>query len=295
MKTILVPTDFSDYSLSALKVAASIAKKIQAKINLVHVNNLPSSGIEGNQYYNKFYKELITAADKQLNELIHLDFLKDIDVSKYILSNMLMWEIVNHQKFNDADLIVLGSHGTSGFNKFFIGSNTEKIIRIANSPVLTIKNEILDFKINKMVFASNFFKESYTVFEKIRFFADLYNARIELLKIITPKDFESTLQSQKLIKNFIEKFKLKNFSINIYNADNIEKGIIDFSDNINADIIAIETHGRTGFAHLINGSLTEDIVKHEVKPVLSVKIPVLSSSASKFMGFRSDYKNSGNG
>jgi nucleotide-binding universal stress UspA family protein len=128
---------------------------------------------------------------------------------------MKMWKIVNDKRFKNVDLIVIGSHGTSGFNEVFIGSNTEKVIRLADSPVLTVKNELEDF---------------------------------------------------------VKKFKLSNYTINIYNSRNIEKGITDFSDEVNADLIAIETHGRTGIAHLINGSLAEDVANHIDCPVLSIKI-----------------------
>jgi len=281
MKTILVPTDFSDHALFALKVAASIARKLNATINLIHVYNLPSAGIEPYHYYDRFYKEMKTNASEQLNKLESLEFLKDITVEKHLITDMLMWEIATTERFKNADLIVMGSHGESGFNNVFIGSNTEKIVRLADIPVLTIKNELDDFVINKMVFASNFF-------------ADLYNAHIELLKVITPKDFEPTPVSLKLMEDFVKKFNLSNYTVNIYNATGIEQGIIDFSDEIKADLIAIETHGRTGFAHLINGSLTEDIVKHEQKPVLSIKIPVLSTPVSKYMDYRKNYENWGN-
>ena len=294
MKTILVPTDFSDHALYALKVAASIAKKINALINVVHVYNLPTAEIGEYFYYDKFYQELKIGAEKQMADLLKLEFLQGIDVNKHLVSDMLMWEMIQSDRFKNSDLIVIGSHGESGFSKIFIGSNTEKIVRLADSPVLTIKNEIEDFGVKNMVFASNFFEESYTVFKKIKFFADLYKTHIYLLKVITPKEFEPTPVSQKLVNNFIKKFDLKNYTVNIYNSSNIEKGIIDFSDEINADLIAIETHGRTGLAHLINGSLAEDIVKHEPKPVLSIKIPALSKSASKFMGYRDDYGNWGN-
>jgi len=294
MKTILVPTDFSDHALFALKVAASIARKLNAKINLVHVYNLPSAGIEPYHYYDKFYKEMKDNASEQLNKLEGLEFLKDITVEKHLITDMLMWEIATTESFKNADLIVMGSHGESGFNKVFIGSNTEKIVRLADIPVLTIKNELDDFVINKMVFASNFFEESYAVFEKIKFFADLYSAHIELLKVITPKDFEPTPVSLKLMEDFTKKFNLSNYTVNIYNATGIEQGIIDFSEEIKADLIAIETHGRTGFAHLINGSLAEDIVKHEQKPVLSIKIPVLSTPVTKYMDYRKNYENWGN-
>jgi len=294
MKKILVPTDFSDYALFALKVAASIARKINAEINLVHVYNLPSAGFEQTPYYKAFYRKTMANAHEQLRKLVDLDFLKNIAVKRHVITNTLMWKIVSNEEFKDADLIVMGAHGTSEFSRVFIGSNTEKVVRMADSPVLTIKNELKDFAIKKMVFASNFFEESYRVFEKIKFFADLYEAHIYLLKIITPKYFESSPYSQKLIDNFVKKFKLKNYSINVYNDRNIENGIIDFSNEINADLIAIETHGRTGFAHLINGSIAEDIVKHETKPVLSIKIPTLSVSASKFMDDKIVYENWGN-
>lgn len=284
MKTILVPTDFSEHALFALKVAANIAKKINAEINLVHVYNLPSSGVEQYQYYIEKYKEEMTAnANEQLKKLVDLEFLKGISIKRSIVSDKLMWEAINDEQFKNVDLIVMGAGGASGYNNLFIGSNTEKIVRLADAPVLTIKNEIEDFTIKKMVFASNFFDESYPVFEKIKFFANLYNAHIDLLKVITPKHFESTPQSKKLVEKFVEKFNLRNYSINIYNAHNIESGIIDFSNEMGADLIAIETHGRTGFAHLINGSLAENIVKHEVKPVLSIKIPELSNYFSRYL------------
>jgi len=272
MKTILVPTDFSDYSLYALKVAASIAKKIEAELVLVHSYVMPSKSFNNAYFYKDLNKELKRMLNKQMDELLHNECLKDIPVQKHALSNLKLWEIAIDNRYKDVDLIVMGSHGNGGFNELFIGSNTEKIVRLAGSPVLIIKQEYTDFSIKKMVFASNFFEESYTVFEKIKFFAELYDAHIELLKVISPKDFESTPVSLKLMEDFAEKFNLSNFSFNIYNSRSIEKGITDFSDEIKADLIAIETHGRTGIAHLINGSLAEDVVKHEARPVLSVKI-----------------------
>ena len=274
MKTILVPTDFSEYAFYALKVAARIAKKINGRIDLVHVyHQLPAMGEDQSYYFvNEYYEEIIADANKKLDYLFHQRFLSDVDVKCHVISSATLWEIVKIDKLKNPDLIVMGAHGTNGDDFSFIGSNTEKMVRLSDSPVLTIKNEIKEFKINKMVFASNFLDESYQSFKKIKFFADLYHAHIYLLKVITPKDFETTPQSQKLLHDFSKKFKLKNCSLNTYNDQDIENGIINFSHEKNADLIAIETHGRTGFAHLINGSLTEDVVKHEAKPVLSVKM-----------------------
>lgn len=291
MKTILVPTDFSDHALYALEVAASIAKKIEGKIKLVHVNNFPSSEFAENHYYQKFYEQTIAQAEEKLNKLVGMDILKEIKVSKHVVTNMLMWELVKDDKYKDADLIVIGSHGKSGFQKAFIGSNTEKVIRMAETPVLTIKNEHKDFNIKSIVFASDFHDDSYIVFKKIKFFADLYKVRIDLLKVITSKNFEPRSVSRKLMENFAKKFNLSNSPINIYNATNIETGIIDFSDEINANLIAIETHGRTGIAHLINGSLAEDIAIHIDRPVLSIKMQGKQGYASKIGNYPRDFNN----
>jgi len=292
MKTILVPTDFSEHALFALKVAASIAKRTKSKIQLIHAGNVPATpdSFQSFHYYDRFHQELKARAEEQITELAQLDFLKGIEIEKHLVSDHLIWEIKNGKWFKSADLIVIGSHGASGFSKSFIGSNTEKIVRLADSPVLTIKNEIDDFNCKTMVFASDFLEESYRSFEKIKYFADLYKVHINLLKVITPKSFELTPVSQKLIKDFVDKFDLKKYSVNIYNCPSIESGIIGFSDEVDTNLIAIETHGRTGFAHLVNGSLAEDIVKQETKPVLSIKIKT-PKERERLMGYRGGYSN----
>ncbi len=282
MKTILVLTDFSAHALFALKVAASIAKKISGKINLVHVYQHPALGEEFSYYYTKeYYEEISTDANKQLDQLLDQSFLEGVHVERQVVSGSTIADVLNNVKFKHPDLIVMGSHGRTGYDMSFIGSNTEKVVRLSEAPVLTLKNEIEDFTIDRMVFASNFLDESYHAFSKIKFFADLYDAHIDLLKVITPKDFETTEQSLKLLSDFAREFKLTDYSINVYNDYDIESGILNFSNKTDADLIAIETHGRTGFAHLINGSLAEDIVKHEVKPILSIKMKKTSGNAAK--------------
>lgn len=295
MKKILVPTDFSDHALNALKAAASIARKIKAEINLVHVYILPSAGFELYHYYfDKYNKEIRVNANKQLDKLAGMAFLKGISVKKHIVTNMLMWEIVSDERFKNTDLIVMGSHRTSEFSKAFIGSSIEKAVRMADSPILTIKSDFKDFAIKKMVFVSNFSEDSYSVFEKMKFLTDIYNTHIHLLKVITPKHFDSTHHSQELVKKFVKRFKLKNYSIDIFNTRKLENFIMKFSNEVNADLIAIETHGRTGLAHLIKGSLAEDVVMHETKPILSIKIPTVSVPSLGITGFRNEYSNWGN-
>ena len=273
MKTILLITDFSEHALFALKAAGGIARKINGKINLVQVYQHPSLGEEFSYHYTKeYYEEAKANADKELDELIKQNSLTDIQIDRNILSKTTLEEVMETDKFKNPDLIVMGANGRSGHFKSFIGASVEKVIRISNAPVLILKNEIEDFTIHKMVFASDFLDESYQAFEKIKFFADRYNSHIYLLKVITPKEFEESPKSHKKLVRFAKMFKLVNYSINVYNDFSIGEGILNFSNEKNVDLIAMETHGRTGFAHFMLGSLAESVVKHESKPILSVKI-----------------------
>ena len=123
-----------------------------------------------------------------------------------------------------------------------------------------------------MVFASNFSREDVEKFDAFRPFFDLFDPKIHLVKVNTPKSFERSEDSNRAIDAFLQRHDLKKFTATIYNDVSIEEGILNFARTIDADMISMATHGRTGFFHVVNGSLTEDIVNHTNYPVLSVKL-----------------------
>ena len=103
-------------------------------------------------------------------------------------------------------------------------------------------------------------------------FAKIFNSKLFLVTICTPSSFKTTNATEKNMENFIANFDVENYSTHIFNDTNIENGIINFSKSINADLIGICTHGRTGLAHFYNGSISEDLVNHISKPVITFKI-----------------------
>ena len=173
---------------------------------------------------------------------------------------------------NNVDLIVMGSHGTSGFDELLVGSNAEKIVRFSKIPVLVVKKEAKDFKANNFVFASDFSKETRKPFRKMLEFAKIFDSNLFLVMICTPNSFKTTHVAEKIMHDFIANFDIENYSTHIYNDTNIENGIINFSNSVNADLIGICTHGRTGLAHFFNGSIGEELVNHAAKPVITFKI-----------------------
>jgi nucleotide-binding universal stress UspA family protein len=274
MKRILIPVDFSEYSDEALKVSAQIARKNNLEIVLLHLLELPhqSSDAYGN---GNSIPEIIFFKNKaisKLEELMDADYLKGINVSEAIEFKNVTEGIIDASIKNDVDLIVMGSHGTSGFKELLVGSNTEKVVRFSNIPVLVIKKEAKEFKTKNFVFASDFSRETRKPFRKMIQFAKFFDSNLFLVMICTPSTFKTTADAEKIMSDFIAHFDIDNYSSHIYNDTNIENGIVNFANIVDADLIGMCTHGRTGLAHFYNGSIGEDLVNHAVKPVITFKI-----------------------
>src|SRR6478672_5978251 len=274
MKKILIPTDFSDHAEYALKVAAQIARKNDGEIILLHMLELPHQagdaiGSGHNIPELMFFKN---AAIKKLEDLMDEDYLDGIKVSEIIQFELAFEGIMKVSNKNNVDLIVMGSHGASGFKEMFIGSNAEKVVRNSDVPVLIIKKEVSEFNVNKFVFASDFADEIKAPFQKAVEFANKFDSTLHLVMINTPNDFKSTSESEGIMRNFISGTKVDNLKMHVYNDTNVEKGILNFSNSVNADLIGMSTHGRKGLAHFFNGSISEDLVNHATRPVVTFKI-----------------------
>lgn len=274
MKKILVPTDFSKHAEYALKVAAQIAKKNGGEIAIVHMLELPSSGNDAISTSHEIPELMLfkNIALQKLEETANSDFLEGIKVEKYIQFEMAFDGIIKMGNAQNADLIVMGSHGAKGFQEMFIGSNTEKVVRNSDIPVLVIKKEDDDFSADKFVFASDFSDEIKKPFAKVVDFANKFNSHIYMVNINTPNNFKSTEVAQNTMDKFASNFEMKNYSTHIYNDVNVEKGILHFAKSIKADLIGMSTHGRKGISHFFNGSISEDLVNHAKRAVITFKI-----------------------
>ncbi|MGB0788830.1 MAG: universal stress protein [Marinirhabdus sp.] len=272
MYKILVPTDFSPQATQALGVALQLADKFNGEIYLLHSLEMPlhlaRSGDTGTMPESLYYIKL---AEKRFLELFE-NLATHIAIQQTIGHGEIYDDINEVVEKNGIDLIVMGSHGSSGFREMFIGSNTEKVVRTANIPVMVIKNEHTDFEVTDFVFSTDFSDEYRKPFENALRFAKSINAYMHLLYINTPKDFKTTAQIDALANRFVKNIVGEEFSINVYNDTAVEKGILNFAQSNNAQLIGISTHGRSGLAHFFNGSISEDIVNHANMPIITFKI-----------------------
>lgn len=277
MKKIIVPVDFSEHSVYALETAAQLAKKNQSEILAVHMLEMSSMVLNasGDEQQSKaiFFLKL---AEKRFEEFLDKDFLEGIDVTPVVKHFKVFSEINDVATEHGADLIVMGSHGTSGIKEVLVGSNTEKVVRHSSVPVLVMKNrpQLSDFQ--DVVFASNFKEESVKSYLEARDLFDKLGYRVHLLHVNLPTNsFMSTTEIEKHVANFLKKAHGNTDLLNTINYVSdylVEDGIMNFAEKIKADLIAIPTHGRTGIAHFFEGSISEDIANHSELPVMTFKI-----------------------
>jgi len=275
MKKILVPIDFSKQSNYAIKLAAKIAKKTKAEIYLLHMVELPSGVVDMGSGANFSIPESMMYLKKVKEKIMTLkstDFNKATVVKHAIRFQNPHEGILKYSEKINPDLIIMGSKGISDFDEILIGSNTEKVVRTSTTPVLVVKNNPDTFKIKELVFASNFKEENKKSFTMFLDFATIFKSNIHLLKVNTISKFETTHVSKEKILTFLNDFNVTKHTINIYNDMSIEKGILNFSKDINADLIALSTHGRSGLSHLFNGSISKNLTKSALRPVITFKI-----------------------
>ncbi len=274
MKKILVPTDFSEEAENALKVAAQIARDYNAEIYLMHMLELPLHQVDALSSHSELPEAMffMKLAHKRFENVMQEDYLNGITVHETVEFKKGFSNIKEICNDHSIDMIVMGSHGADGFKEMFIGSNTEKVVRNSHVPVLVIKNKHQNFQVDNFVFASDFNKDNRETYKQAAKLAESFDAKLHLLLVITASNFITTAQANERIKEFTRDYNYKNNSINIYNDETVEEGILNFSKSINADLIGISTHGRQGIAHFFNGSISEDLVNHANRPVITFKI-----------------------
>ncbi|MCF1421664.1 universal stress protein [Mangrovimonas futianensis] len=274
MKKILVPTDFSNEAEHALKVAAQLAKRYDSEIYLLHLLEIPVQQVDTLNVQSDFPEAMffMKLAHQKFEDIMSSPYLDGITVHETVDFNQNFAEVSNVAKEKGADLIVMGSHGSSGFKEMFIGSNAEKVVRTSEIPVLVIKNQHDSFEVNDFVFASDFKNDNKETYKQATKLARMFDAKIHLLLVNTASNFQTTIKAHDRIHDFISEDTFENYTINIYNDETIEKGILNFSREIKADLIGISTHGRQGIAHFFNSSISEDLVNHAKRPVMTFKI-----------------------
>jgi len=275
MKKILVPIDFSKQALRAIKAAAKIARETGSEVYLLHMIDLPSdeNDIEAHADASSPAKMLfLKKVHEKFRELKRSKLLEGIVIHEEVRFHKTFTGIIGYSKELNIDLIVMGSHGSTGMKEIFIGSNTERVVRHSDVPVLVVKEEMETAGFSKFVFASDFSKDVKPAFGRFLAFIKTFDASVELLFVNTIRNFEPTKKTSEGLLNFVSEFDMPEYTLSIYNDKSIEKGILNYSQDVDADVIALVTHQRSGLASMLNESISEDLVNHAFIPVITFNI-----------------------
>lgn len=242
MKRILVPIDFSEQSVIAISSAASLLGKMEGQLILLHVVDEPEDPDE-----RQLKLEKIFAHPKLKNVIYHY---------KQVLGDLI--ESITAQ---EVDLIVMGSKGASGMEGFFLGTNAEKVAKNAECPVYIVKEETDLSSIKSIVFPTSMKKEDDEILGDIKELQAFHKANLHLMKA-----YDDTLVLQrdveKRLADFAQFHGLKDYSVTAKPGIDAGDLILEFAEEVDADLIAMATHDRNGIGRLLGGYISGNVINN---------------------------------
>lgn len=268
MKTIIVPLDFSTESLSGLNLAIMLAKKSGAGIQMAHVI-LKNENNSDEQIKEQLQKAEIKFEDllKKYKDKISSDF----TLSSIVKEGKIFEEITKLAEQNEDALIVLSTHGESGFEELFIGGNAYKITSNSKNPVISVRRSKISSGINRIVLPLDI---TFETREKVPYtleIAKLFNAEIHLLSVrqTNNKSIQKKLhQYVEQVASYIGKQNVT-FKIEHLMGKNITDITLEYSRSVDADLISIMTEQEKSVSNVLLGSYAHQMINKAFIPVLS--------------------------
>ncbi|MGQ1786990.1 MULTISPECIES: universal stress protein [unclassified Saccharicrinis] len=286
MKRILVPIDFSENAFNALNYGIQIANKLDAELRIVHVRTRKLS----QKYLQKNMGSLITEdLEGWLNEIVakyKSGYLVPGGSFDYkVREGNVFKEVSNQAKYDDTTLIVMGTHGASGFEDKYIGSNAYRLVSASEVPVLAIRPERKWRGINKIVLPISNRKSSRQKVPAVLGMANLFDAKIYIVGV---KEKGYSLANSR-VKAFVKqtlKYIEKNTDLKVESKlitkGNRAEALLNYANEIDADVLA------TGIHH--SGTPFENIIKPFVNQLINESdCPVLAVPTKEMLSLSSNY------
>jgi nucleotide-binding universal stress UspA family protein len=285
IKNILVPIDFSEPVNNALEVAIAMANRHNADIHLLHV-------VHPQVYINQtgmhiaipeVTQTLINAAVENLKKhkaVIQKKYVMVVNTSVEIGTVAIC--ISNYVLNNQKDLVVMGTHGTSGWNEFFLGSNAMATIKECSCPVLTIPPSFKKRTFDSILYPIRNVDGVMEKYDYVKPIIEKNDAKIHLLGVAQLNDeYESGILNNK-IKAVRDAILHNNeyCSYETHRCANIAAKILEIAHKRNDDIMIINATLDKTWYKFFSGSYTQQILNHSTIPVLSVK-PALTPDLIK--------------
>ena len=288
MKNLLVPTDFSPESHHAFGVALQLAGQIGAAVTLLHVLAVPEPAgfstyggpVASTELPNSdggmedvFMIQLLQATKRRMHGLLDEAgrTAPNVPVHDMVLTDSTGPAILRAIETQHIDLVIIGAQIHSVMENLLTSSHTEELVRLAPCPVLTVKYAVAGFAPHRILFPSDFTAETDQAVPGLRQVQALFpEARLHLLQVVATE--EEVAATQARIVDFSERHGLKHAQPAIYVDDSPVAGISAYARQMQADLLVVPTHGRTGLSRLLHTSIAETVATHAFPPVLTFKL-----------------------
>jgi nucleotide-binding universal stress UspA family protein len=267
MKKIIVPLDFSDESLTGLNMALMLADKASANIQMVHVIG-KNTDTADNELSEMEYKNV----KMKFEGILQKYKMKSNSALSYtITEGKIFKEITGLAEKSEDSIIVLSTHGASGFEELFIGGNAYKITSHSKNPVITVRRGKIPTNIEKIVLPLDF---TFQTREKVPYtveLAKMFGSEIHLLTISLSK-IKSTgkklLQYTQQVASYLETHKIP-YTVEYLHGSNLTDLTLDYARSIDADLISIMTEQEKSISNLLLGNFAHQFINKAFIPVLS--------------------------
>jgi len=272
MSKIIVAIDFLECSINAFIHALSIAQRCKHDLLLVWVDKVNAENEKFTEQANPQTKE----AKKAFEDLIakYQPELPDNKILYKIRKGKVYKEITNEARETNASLLVVGTHGSSGFEEFFAGSNANKIVSASPCPVITIRGGI-DIKrpLSRIVLPIDSTLETRQKASIAGYLAKCNDAEIFILKVYRSK-VKDIRQNVDLYASQVARFydqESVKYQVDAVYKDNLAEAAIEYAKMIDANLIAIMTQQESTASNLWMGTFAHQTVNHSPIPVLSIR------------------------
>jgi nucleotide-binding universal stress UspA family protein len=269
MMKLLVPTDFSKPSKTALLYAAHMAKKLQGEIIILWFNSIQSSK-KTLRKWKKLEADMISIAQedaKHLVEEVRAKVKSNVSFTYHFTSGSSFAESVDDFAVNnDVDMIIMGTKGASGVKKLIMGSHAVSMIDHSRVPVLVIPEKASFRPLKKIVYASTLYEWELEI-RTIATLAAIYNAVVHVLHISPASSKAKT--DKKLLPEMIKTAGYQKIIYQDVKDDNISQAIDDYILATNADMLAMFTHKLDTYEKLFGRSVTRQLAFHAHVPLLT--------------------------
>ncbi len=281
---IAVPTDFSETANIAVEHAVDIAKRFGSDLILIHV-------LESGAYQGLFSPSKKTEYDEKEHAQQHLqDYAHQLEnrtglnVSQYVVSGRIHDQIVQVSVDVEADLIIMGTHGVSGWEEFFVGSNAFKVVTQSPCPVLTIQQKASAKELNNIILPLDSTPESRQKVKQAAGFAKKFGATIHIACLLTEDEPEIRFDFEKKVKQVGEFFDREEiaYTNTFLVGSNLATMTMNFAESKGGNLIVMMTEQEPNLTGFLMGPFAQQIVNHSKIPVLSVSPEDLTDGGELF-------------